>query len=161
MTVPPGPPHDDDQSGQQGDSGGSPGAGWGQVPAQPPGPSWQPPGAGYGYPPQGPYPPYGTSYPSTNGKATASLITGIATLVLSWCCGLGLAGIVAVVLGIRARGEIRDSGGAQGGDGMALGGIVTGAIAAVVGLAGLVLVIVLIATGQADFSTTYEQGTNT
>lgn len=88
----------------------------------------------------------------TNGKATGSLITGIASLVFSWCCGLGLAGIVAIVLGMKARNEIRASGGTQDGDGMAVAGIITGAIAAVIGLLALVFLVLVIATGSAEYT---------
>jgi hypothetical protein len=108
--------------------------------SQPPEPP--PPGFGPGY-----GPPYLPGVTPTNGKATASLVTGIASLVLSWCCGLGLVGIVAVVLGVKARAEIRDSGGRQQGDGLALGGIITGAIAAVLGLLILVLIVVALVAG--------------
>ena len=44
-------------------------------------------------------PPYGPL--PTNSKATASLVVGIVTLVLSWCCGFRVLGLVAVALGIR------------------------------------------------------------
>jgi hypothetical protein len=123
--------------------------GYGQQPGYP-----QQPGYGQpGYPPQ-----YGYGAPpSTNGKATAALITGIATLVLSWCCGLGIVGVVAIVLGVRARSEIRASGGQQTGDGIALGGIITGSIAVVFGFASLVFIIVAVAQGNANFSTTSGQ----
>lgn len=119
----------------------------------PPGPGY---GAGYG-------PGYGAAYgpqphPTTNGKATAALVTGIASLVLSWCCGLGVVGVVAIVLGVKARSEIRESGGRQQGDGLALGGIVTGAIAAVLGLLILVLVVVAI-VGGFSFGTGSSSGT--
>lgn len=106
---------------------------------------------GYPYPPPqfGQYPP--GAVPPTNGKATAALITGVSSLVLSWCCGMGLAGIVAIVLGVKARREIRAGGGVQVGDGMALAGIVTGALAVVTALAFIVFVIVVLATGNVDF----------
>ncbi len=148
MSYPPGPPDEDG-------------------PRQPPGPPGQPPGQppyggqgqpGYGqpgYPPPGypQQPGYPGSSPSTNGKALASLITGIATLVLSWCCFLGILGPVAVFLGFKARSEIKSSGGAQSGDGLALAGIITGAVATLIGLAGLAFLIFAIATGTAEFST--------
>jgi hypothetical protein len=108
----------------------------------------EPPPQGYGYG-------YGYGPPMvvpTNGKATASLVTGIASLVLSWCCGLGIAGIVAIVLGVKARAEIRASGGTQQGDGFALGGIITGAIAVVLGVLVLVLIVVALTAG-AHFDT--------
>ncbi len=96
------------------------------------------------YPPGPQSGPYGVPVARpTNSKATASLATGIASLVLSWCCGFGLVGIVAMVLGVKARREIEESGGVQQGDGLAVGGIVTGAIAVVLGV--LVLLVVGIA----------------
>ena len=107
------------------------------------------------YPPgPGRYPPAHLPHhgpPTTNAKATASLVTGIATLVLSWCCGFGVAGVVAIVLGVKARNEIRASGGRQSGDGMALAGIITGACAIAFAVLVLALVIVAIATGTADY----------
>lgn len=156
----------------QGGSGaqGQPSYGYGY--GQPPsdeggyGRGYPPPGYGqYGQPGQygqqeqygqyggGQYGQYGSGQAAkTNGKATGSLITGIASLVLSWCCGLGLAGIVAIVLGVKARNEIRASGGTQNGDGMAVAGIITGAIAAVIGLLALVFLVLVIATGSAEYN---------
>jgi Domain of unknown function (DUF4190) len=121
-------------------------SGYGQQPQYGQPPYGQPYGPqGYG---QGPYPP-GYAYPGVvpnNGKATASLITGIATLVLSWCCGAGVLGVVAIVLGVKARSEIRASGGRQGGDGIALAGIITGAVAVLVGIVAIVVIIVGLAS---------------
>lgn len=132
----------------------------------PPGPPPEQPGYGPGSGPEhsaygtgsGPVPPPGFApVLPTNNKATAALITGITTLVLSWCCGLGVLGVVAVVLGVRARAEVRGSQGTQTGDGLALAGIITGAIATVIGLLVLALIIVVVATGNAAFNgTTYD-----
>lgn len=147
MSHPPGPREDDDRPPEQGASGpptygqGYPSPGYGTPYPQE-----------YGqYPPSGQYGGYGHG-PTTNGKATAALVTGISSLVLSWCCGLGVAGVVAIVLGVKARNEIRASRGAQTGDGMALAGIITGAVAIVLGLAALALVIFAIASGSADYN---------
>lgn len=108
----------------------------------------EPPPAGYGYGYGSPYgPAYGPPRMPTNGKATASLVTGVATLVLSLCPLVGLGGLVAVLLGVKARSEIRMSGGTQQGDGLALGGIVTGAIALAVGLTVLALIVLAIVAG--------------
>jgi hypothetical protein len=118
-------------------------------------------GAGYGagYPPYGQgygpgYPQQAYGYPAkpTNGKATGALVTGIATLVLSWCCGAGVIGVVAVVLGLKARNEIAASGGRQGGDGMALAGIITGGIAVLIGLAAIAVIILAIVTDGNHYS---------
>ncbi|HVF78110.1 MAG TPA: DUF4190 domain-containing protein [Solirubrobacteraceae bacterium] len=70
-----------------------------------------------------------------SGKAIGSLVCGIISLVI-----LGvILGVVAVVLGAMARKEIKENP-ALAGDGMALAGIITGAI-------GAVLAVVLIALG--------------
>ncbi|QNN53058.1 DUF4190 domain-containing protein [Nocardioides mesophilus] len=112
-----------------------------------------PPPPGYGYPPAG--------YPApapTNGKATAALIVGISTLVLSWCCGAGVLGLVAVVLGVKGRSEIRSSQGTQSGEGIAMAGIITGAVAAVIGILVVALIVILVASGNAAFQEYAESG---
>ncbi|WP_093905287.1 DUF1707 and DUF4190 domain-containing protein [Streptomyces sp. cf386] len=57
--------------------------------------------------------------PQTNGKAVGSALCGVLCLV-----SFGLTGIPAVVLGHAARSEIRRTG--EGGDGLALTGLVLG-----------------------------------
>jgi Domain of unknown function (DUF4190) len=84
-----------------------------------------PPPPGYGQPP-----PVGQA---TNGLSIASLVLGIV-----WVLGIG--SILAVIFGFVARKQIRQSGGRQGGGGMAIAGIVLG----FVGIAGLILWIVVI-----------------
>lgn len=98
-------------------------------------------GAGYGGAPTG----YG--YPvRTSGKATASLVLGIASLVL---CFLGfLLGVPAIIVGMRARKEIRNSQGQVGGDGAALGGIITGVLGTLLGLVVVGLFVALFALGN-------------
>lgn len=59
----------------------------------------------------------------TSGKATASLVLGILGLVIC-----PLLGIVAIVLGLVAKAEIRRSGGRLRGDGFALAGIILGIV---------------------------------
>ena len=103
------------------------------APYGPPG-TYPPPGAGpYGqYPP--PYPPSGFQHAPTNGLAIASLVLGI----VGWIpCGVG--SIVAIVLGFVARSQIRASQGRQGGDGLALAGIILGFLAVALGIAILVI----------------------
>ena len=68
----------------------------------------------------------GSSIPTRCGLATTSLVLGILSLVL---CILGpLFGIPAVICGHKAMGRIKRSGGALGGHGLALGGLITGYI---------------------------------
>jgi hypothetical protein len=124
--------------------------------ATPTSPSYgQPAPYGQPYPPQPgqPYPP-GYSYghpPRTNGKAVAALWTGIGTLVLTLCCGLGVLGVVPIVLGVKARSEIAASGGGQEGSGMALAGIVTGVAALLISLVLIAVLVVAITRGGFSF----------
>jgi hypothetical protein len=85
---------------------------------------YAPPGAGqYGQYPA-PYPPSGYHAPSTNGLAIAALVLGL----VGWVpCGVG--SILAIVFGFVARTQIRNSQGRQGGDGLAMAGIVLGFVA--------------------------------
>ncbi len=153
MSNPPPPPDPYDPWTQpsQGYPGGDPYAG-----ANPYGqPTYGGPPTPYGLPGYG-YPVYGTPYvpynpQRTNGKATAALWTGIGSLVLTFCCAAGIVGIVAVVLGFVAQGEIKRSGGQQTGEGMALAGIITGGIAFVLGMVIVVFVIIAIASDPSTF----------
>ncbi|MCB0907030.1 MAG: DUF4190 domain-containing protein [Nocardioidaceae bacterium] len=106
-------------------------------------PASPPSGMGYGY--------AATPYPTaavTNGKAVGALVTGIIALLLSACCWGGLLGLVAIPLGVVARSEVKHSFGYQQGDGIALAGIITGAI----GLA-LTVVFVIASFGLSTLST--------
>ena len=75
---------------------------------------------------------------STNGFAIASLVLGIAQL---FCCVIGT--VLALVFGYIAKRQIDESGGTQGGRGMAIAGIVLGWIG--VGLIGLYILILIVA----------------
>lgn len=89
------------------------------------------PPAPYGrpYPAPGQYP-YAPPYRPTNGMAVASLVLGI--LWLYW-----IGSILALIFGYVARRQIRERG--EGGDGMAVAGIVLGWIGV-----GLIVVFVVI-----------------
>lgn len=82
-------------------------------PGVPPPPTYSPPPAGDGYP----APPAETS-----GKATASLISGIAAYVIAPFVGA----IVAIVLGHIGLSEIKKSAGRLKGHGLAVAGLVLG-----------------------------------
>jgi Domain of unknown function (DUF4190) len=113
------------------------GPGWWQAsdgryyPPQPTAPA--PPGGGYPAQTPGPYG-FDNPRPQNNTKAVAAMVCGICSVVFSIVCGffvffLGLIpGLVAIVLGVISRNEVRRSGGRQQGDGMALAGIITGGI---------------------------------
>ncbi|MGV9795604.1 MULTISPECIES: DUF4190 domain-containing protein [unclassified Gordonia (in: high G+C Gram-positive bacteria)] len=119
----------------------------------------------YGTPPASPYgqPGYGASgYPAAgapgypaqaknNPLAIASLVCSIVGLV---CCGL--TAIVGLVLGIVARKQIKESNGTQTGDGMALAGIIIGAIVTVLFIIYWILVFAgVIGSFAFDTSTDY------
>lgn len=91
-----------------------PGYAPGYAPGYPQGyaPGYPPPYAagGYGYP----------APPANNGLAVASLVLGIAGLIIIPIIG----SIAGIVTGHIARKQIRERG--EGGDGMAVGGLVTG-----------------------------------
>lgn len=140
MSHPPGPPDPDGPP----DPWAAPSVPY--PPQTPPQPTYGQPG---GYPPYGPY-----SYlPPTNGKATAALWTGIAALVMTFCCGLGILGVVPIVLGARARGEIRRTAGQQGGEGMALSGIIMGAVAVLLSLVLIGFIAFVLTVGDSSFDT--------
>lgn len=148
MSHPPGPP----DPGRAGDPWAAPSEQpVARSPAGPP--SYAAPAYG---PPPGPGPPPPSPVPRTSGKAQAALWTGLAVLLTS-PCGLGLLGFVPIVLGVLARQEIGRSGGQQGGDGMALAGIVTGAVSTVLSLVVIALAVLVFASyesGPSNYGTT-------
>lgn len=77
--------------------------------------------------------------PKTNTLALVSLICG----VLGWFMAPVIASIVAIVTGHMARSQIRQSGGREEGDGLAIGGLVLGYASLVLGLIGIVFVILV------------------
>ena len=75
-------------------------------------------------------PSYGTNVPSRSlpkGMAVASLVLGILGLLTSFFLLGGLLGLIAVILGVLALGKIKR--GEADGRGLAIGGIITGALA--------------------------------
>lgn len=135
----PPPPRSEPGSAQPGEPAEPP-AGWGYGgPWAPPGYP-PPPGSGPSPPPGAPYPPYpppgwqggpwGSPYPqprSTNGFAVAALCCGIGGLVTD-----GIAGVLGVIFGIVALRQIARDG--QGGRGLAIAGIVVGAVTILLGI---------------------------
>jgi hypothetical protein len=102
--------------------------------------SWQSYGAGQGAygAPAAPAPP--------SSKAITALVLGIASLVV--CCLGPLLGVPAIIVGLSARKEVRTSEGRTGGDGLALGGIIAGALGSLLGIAVWALLVGLLAFGS-------------
>ncbi|WP_245835829.1 DUF4190 domain-containing protein [Mycobacterium rhizamassiliense] len=98
-----------------------------QPPNYPPPPPGDYPPPGPGYPPPGPgYPPPGQPAAGTNTLAIASLVSSL----LGWLCGIGP--ILGLIFGFIALNQIKKTG--EGGRGLALAGIIIGAIAIVLGI---------------------------
>lgn len=121
---------------------------YGSPPPPPPGG-----GGGYGPPPGGGYgapgPGYGGAQPQGNSvMAIISLVTGILGVL---CCGSWIFAIAAIVLGVLARKEIAESGGAKSGAGMAMAGLILGAVGIVISV---IWTILWITTGSFNFYTT-------
>lgn len=107
-----------------------------------------PPPPGYGPPPGGPYGGYGPGR-STNGKAIAALVCGIAAFVVC-----PLTAIAAVILGPQAKREIEAQPDRYDGTGMAKAGQILGWVAIAlmaVGLVFFILAIVFAASTDSSF----------
>ena len=105
-----------------------------------------PPGGRYGGPgqPYGQQPGFGGQQPpQTSGMAIISLVTRILGLL---CCGSLLFSIAALVLGYLGKKEIDE--GRKTGKGMAMAGLILGAIGVVLGIIWIILVI----AGSVDFN---------
>jgi Domain of unknown function (DUF4190) len=116
-------------------------------------------GPGYGGGSAGPLPgaPVGQQ---TNGVAVASLVLGIMSVTLGWCCVLfALAGPAAVVLGKQGQRRADASGGLVGGRGMASAGFILGIIGTVVLVLGIGWIIYVMAQGE-GFSYRFDTSTS-
>ena len=109
----------------------------GAYPTSPAYPGYQQPG----YQQPG-YPGYGAPASGNNTLAIVSMILGIVSIPLACCFYIGIlpgiAGIVLGVLGQRKAAEMNGSG-----KGMALAGIITGAVGAALGLLLIVLNVII------------------
>lgn len=92
-------------------------------------------------PPPGSYPP--PAAPQQNGVAIAAMVTGIVSLVFFWLFFIGIpAGIVGVILGFVGLNKSKQMNGV--GRGMAITGLVTGAIGIVVSVVIIVIAAVTV-----------------
>ena len=91
----------------------------------------------------------------TSNQAIWSLVFGIVTILLGWIFGLGVCvGPAAIILGAQAKKRINQSGGSLTGDGLAIGGIVTGSIGLTFSVISLVCwvipLLIVLAAGSAS-----------
>jgi len=86
----------------------------------------------------------GYQAPRNEGLAVAGMICGIAAIPLLVVCGIGIVtGVLGIVFGIIAMGRIKRSNGMLTGHGMALAGLICGAVAVTLFVAYIVLVVAL------------------
>lgn len=90
-------------------------------------------------PPVFPYPYFPPRPPSTNGLAIASLVLALVPI-------FGVGAILAIIFGFIARRQIRESGGTEGGAGMALAGIIVGICQLVLAVVGIVIIAIVVST---------------
>jgi hypothetical protein len=69
-----------------------------------------------------------TTYVSPAAQTNVWAIISLVSSILAWCGFFGIGGIVGMIAGIVARNQISASRGTQTGDGLALVGIILGAI---------------------------------
>ena len=105
-------------------------------------------------PPPGYYPMQ--QQPRTSGAAVTSLVLGIASIFI---CG-PLLGIPAAIVATTAKRDIRESGGAVGGDGLATGGLVTGIIGSVVWVIPFALIVAITFLGNSARSKLSQVGSS-
>jgi hypothetical protein len=112
-------------------------------PVQSPAPTGTPYGYAGQYPaqPYGQYAPYGVAVKRNNGLAVAALVCACAGFLFF------VPAVLGVIFGFVARSQIRQSAGTQGGDGLALAGII-------VGFAWIALLVILIVVGAANRNNT-------
>lgn len=87
-------------------------------------PPSQPSPSGWTPPPAPPYP-----VKPQQSLAAASLVCGLVSITIGWCCSFGvLTAPIALVMGIVALVQIKNDPSKYAGKGMAIGGVVTGAL---------------------------------
>jgi Domain of unknown function (DUF4190) len=102
-------------------------------------------------PPPGGYQPQmggaGYAVPRNDGLAIASLIVGILSLL---CCGI-ILGPAAAIMGFISRNRIAQSGGAIGGGGLAMAGLILGIVGFLLWI--VIVIVEIAAAGRNSFTT--------
>jgi hypothetical protein len=96
-----------------------------------------------GWTPPPPPQPFAAGQGQANGLAIGSLVCGALSIL---CLGF-LLGIPAIIMGFMQLKKISADPANYGGKGLAIGGIVTGAIGTLLSLLGVIIWIILLATG--------------
>jgi hypothetical protein len=131
-----GPWQQPSQSGQQPPAAGQPPQQTWQQPQQPAQPAYVPP----------------TAEGGSNGLALAALIIGLLSLLIAWIPFIGLmgavGGVVAIILGVFGRGRAKK---VETGAGLAITGIISGAVALLLGVVSTMLPVLFFQGMIGDF----------
>jgi hypothetical protein len=89
----------------------------------------------------------------SNGMATASLILGIISIVLGFFGWLGIVcGILAIIFGVVAKSKIKANPAMAHSNGAATGGLITGIIGLIIGIAITVIAIMFVSAVAAEMT---------
>jgi len=87
-----------------------------------------------------------------NGMATAAMVLGIISLALFWTGTIGLiVGVVAIILAVVAKNQIKADPAMAGSAGQAKGGMIMGIIGAVLGLLWILLFLWVFSAATSEF----------
>lgn len=87
---------------------------------------------------------FGQGAPAAGGPNQTLAIVSLVVGILSLCCGYTfIVPIIAIVLGFMAKGKANSDPANYGGAGLALGGIITGAVALLIGVVVIILNVVM------------------
>jgi hypothetical protein len=117
--------------------------GWNPPSSYPQPPAWSGPG---GYQPPMQASPAGMARSGVrqqNGPAIASLICGVLSITFGLICGGPMMAVLSIVLGVVALVQIKNAPQRYSGKGLAIGGIVIGALWLILGL--LIMIIMIVA----------------
>jgi hypothetical protein len=132
-----------------------------QEPPPPPGPTqqwnqqWGPPPAPGGYQQYG-YPGYAAPR-RTEGNAIAALVCSLASLLLFWWC-VPVVAVVALFLASSAKKNIRASGGALDGEGMATAATIISWIHIGLFVVAVIVIVIAAVAGAFDESASFQTG---
>ncbi|MDG1333528.1 MAG: DUF4190 domain-containing protein [Crocinitomicaceae bacterium] len=80
-----------------------------------------------------------------NGMATAAMVLGIISLALFWTGWIGLlVGIVAIILAVVAKNQIKADPSMAGSEGQAKGGLIMGIIGVVLALVMIIIAVLFV-----------------
>lgn len=91
-----------------------------------------------------------------NGMATAAMVLGIISLALFWTVWLGLiVGVVAIILAVVAKNQIKADPSMAGSAGAAKGGLIMGIIGVVLAIVMVVIGLLFLSAVESEFENNF------